>query len=97
MIKPHTTCILLNTLEYQYTNINKEVFFHRHERLDVVKYQAQLWQKLEVLGLYLIKFCNDDFMEEKLDSVVNGPHKRPVILITYDKSTLLANDSQHQV
>ena len=98
VIKLRTACIWLNKLGYQYTDIKKRVFFYGHERPDVVKYRAQFLKKLEALGLYLVKFRNDGSMEEKAyssDCAVNGPNKRPVILITYDKSTFLANDGRH--
>lgn len=91
--------IWLNKLGYQYTNIKKGVFLHRHERLDVVEYQAQFLKKFEVLGLYFVEFYNNSFIEKKmylLDYVVNGLNKRLVTLIIYNESIFLANDSQHQ-
>ena len=95
VIKPRTACIWLNKLGYQYTDIKKGVFLDGHERPDVVEYRAQFLKELEALGPYLVEFRNDSSMEEKVyssDCAVNGPNKRPVILIIYDESTFLAND-----
>ena len=95
VIKPRTAYIWLNKLGYQYTDIKKGVFLDGHEQPGVVKYRAQFLKKLEALDFYLVEFCNDGSMEEKvypLDYVVGGPNKRSVILITDDKSIFLAND-----
>lgn len=57
-------------------------------------YQAQFLKKLKAFGLYLVKFCDNSFIKEKvypLDCAVNGFNKRPVIFITHDKSTFLVN------
>ena len=100
VIKPCTARIWLNKLGYQYTNIKKGVFLDGHERPNVVEYQAQFLKELEALDPYLVEFCNDSSMEEKVypsDCAVSGPNKRPVILITHDESTFLANDGQYQV
>ena len=100
VIKSRTICIWLNKLGYQYINIKKEVFFNGYKWPDMVEYWAQFLKKLEALGSYLVKFYNNSSMEKKayfLDCAVNGPNKRPVILITYDKSIFLANNSRYQV
>ena len=95
VIKPRTACIWLNKLGYQYTDIKKRVFLNGHERPDVIEYRAQFLKELEAFGPYLVEFRNDGSMEEKAypsDCAVNGPNKRPVILITHDESTFSAND-----
>lgn len=64
----------------------------------MIEYQAQFLKELETLGPYLVKFCYDGSMKEKAylsNCTVDGPNKRPIILITYDKSTFLINNSQH--
>ena len=99
VIKPRTARIWLNKLGYQYTYIKKGVFLDGHERPDVVEYRAQFLKKVEALGPYLVKFRDDGSMKEKVypsDCAVNGPNKRPVILITYDESIFSANDGRHQ-
>ena len=96
MIKPRTARIWLNKLGYQYTDIKKGVFLDEHERSDVIEYRAQFLKKLEALDLYLVEFCDDGSMEEKVyssDFAVGGSNKRQVILITHNESTFLANDS----
>ena len=65
VIKPRTTCIWLNKVGYQYTNIKKSVCFDGYERLDIVEYQAQFLKKLEALGLYLREIYNDNSIERK--------------------------------
>lgn len=43
-----------------------------------------------------MKFRNDSFIEKKmypLDFVINSPNKKLVIVIIYDKSIFLANNS----
>lgn len=65
----------------------------------MVKYRAQFLKELEADGLYSVKFRDDGSMEEKVypsDCAVNGPDKRPVILITHYESTFSANDGRHQ-
>lgn len=60
---------------------------------------ASFLKKLEALGSYLVEFCDDGLIEPKvcsLDYAINSLNKRSVIFIIYDKSTFLANDSQHQ-
>lgn len=94
VIKPRTPPIWLNKLGYQYTDIKKGVFLNEHERPDVVEYQAQFLKELEALGPYLVKFRDDGSMEEKVypsDCAVNGPNKRPIILITHDEGIFSAN------
>lgn len=86
----------MNKLGYQYTDIKKWVFFDGHEQPDVIKYCGQFFKKLEILSLYLVEFYKNGFIEPKIylsDCAVNGPNKRPVIFITYNKSTFLANDN----
>lgn len=61
----------------------------------MIEYSALFLKELELLGHYLVEFRDDDSMEEKvypLDYAVNGPNKRPVILITYGERTFSAND-----
>ena len=41
VMKPHTACIWLNKLGYQYIDIKMCVFLDGHERLDVIEYRAQ--------------------------------------------------------
>lgn len=46
-----------------------------------------------------MKFHDDSSMEKKVypsDCAVHGPNKGPIIPITHDESTFLANDGQHQ-
>ena len=62
VIKPRTAHIWLNKLGYQYTDIKKEVFLDGHEQTNVIEYQAQFLKELEVHGLYLVKFRDDDSM-----------------------------------
>lgn len=95
VIKLRTACIWLNKLEYQYTDIKKCVFLDEHERLDMIEYRTQFVNKLEVIGPYLLEFRDDGSMEKKVypsNCTVNGPNKRPVILITHDESTFSANN-----
>lgn len=45
-----------------------------------------------------MEFYKDGSMEPKIylsNCAVNGPNKRPIILITHNKSTFLANDNWH--
>lgn len=47
----------------------------------------------------MVKFCNDNFIEKKVylsNYIINSSNKKLVILITYDKSTFLANDDWYQ-
>lgn len=65
----------------------------------MVEYRAQFLKELEAPGPYLVEFRNNGSMEEKVypsDCAVNGPNKRPVILITHDENTFSANDGRHQ-
>lgn len=55
----------------------------------MVEYRAQFLKELEAFGPYLVAFRNDSSMKSKvypLDYVVNGPSKRPVIVITHDET-----------
>lgn len=50
---------------------------------------------MEVVGLYIVEYHNDNSMKEKLypsNWTVNSLNKRVVIFITYDESIFLAND-----
>ena len=62
----------------------------------MIEYQAQFFKKLKVLDLYLVKFYNDSFIEEKAyfsDCTVIGSNKRLVIFNIYNESTFLVNNS----
>lgn len=66
----------------------------------MIKYRVWFLNKLKALGFYLVKFCDNNFLEEKMypsNIVVNSQNKRPVIIIKYKKNTFLINNSQNQV
>lgn len=45
-----------------------------------------------------MKFCNNGSIKKKVyfsDFAVNSSNKKPIILITNDENTFLANDSQY--
>lgn len=65
----------------------------------MIKYWTQFLKKLEAFDLYLIKFYKNSFIEKKVyfsDYIINNLDKKPVILITYNKSTFLIKNEWHQ-
>lgn len=99
VIRPRTARLWLNRLGYRYTDIKKGVFLDGHERPDVVQDRHYFLTELEKLSPYLVEFREDGSMVSKqypADCAVNGPNRRPCILITHDESTFSANNGRHQ-
>lgn len=65
-----------------------------------MEYCNQFLREVEAIKLYLVEFEEDGSMKSKIyleNCAVGGLNWRPIIFITYDKSTFNANDSRRQV
>lgn len=62
----------------------------------MVEYKEKFLDKMKKLLSYLIKFSKDRFMISKKylkDFAIGKPNKQLVIIIIYNESTFLANNS----
>lgn len=85
---------------YKWREIQKGVFFDRHEREDVVEYRETFLSEIKSLLPYFLEFSNDGSILPKVypaDCVVGGSNQRPIIMITNDKGTFSANDGRQKV
>ena len=76
--------------------MKKDVFVNGHKRSDVVEDRKKFLNKMEDLKPYLVKFYENGIMKDKTyppDCAIRDEDCRPVIIITYDEYTFLANDS----
>lgn len=90
----------LNCLGYKWKEVQKEVFFDGHERKDVIESWETFLNKIKSLLPYLVEFSKDGTMVSKKYSsncAVGEPGKRPVIMITHDKSIFFANNGRKKV
>ena len=90
----------LNRLGYKWKDVQKGVFFDGHEREDVVEYWKTFLEEMKSLLSYFVQFQDDGTIlpkEYPEDCAVGGPNRRPIIMITHNESTFLANDSYRKV
>lgn len=93
-IRSRTARKWLNRLGYKW-KVQKGVFFDGHEREDVRK---RFLDEMKSLLPYFVEFSEDGSMLPKIypeDCVV--PNRRPIIMITHDKSTFSANNGRQKV
>ena len=94
-IKSRTVRKWLQHLGFEYKDVKKDVFVDGHEWSDVVEDRKRFLNKIKDLKPYLVEFNEDGTMKDKMyppDCVVGGEDCRPVIIITQDECTFLAND-----
>ena len=80
---------------FEYKDMKKDIFIDGHKRSDLVEDCKRFLNKMENLKPYLVEFNEDGTMKDKtypLDCAIGGENRRPVIIITYDECTFLAND-----
>lgn len=96
-IRSRTARRWLNQLGYKWQNVQKGVFTDGHERPDVIEYRKTFLADMSALLPYLVEFQEDGSILEKQypqDCAVNGPNRRPIIMITHDESIFSANDGR---
>ena len=99
-IRSRTAQKWLNRLGYKWKEVQKEVFFKRHEHEDVREYRKTIFNEMKSLLPYFVEFFEDGTMVPKEypdDFAVGGPDRRPIIMITHDESTFSANDGRRKV
>ena len=75
--------------------MRKDVFVDGHEQSDVVEDRKNFLYKMEELKPYIVEFDENGAMKPKVylaDCVIGGNNWQPVIVITHDKCTFLANN-----
>ena len=80
---------------FKYKDMKKDVFINGHKQSDVVENCKRFLNKTEDLKSYLVEFNEDDTMKDKTylpDCAVKGEDCRPIIIITHNECTFLAND-----
>lgn len=98
-IRSRTARRWLNRLGYNWQDVKKGVFLDGHEREDVVQYRHEFLKEMKEMQPYLVQFSEDGSMKEKIypeGCIVNGPGRRPIVMITHDESIFSANDGKHQ-
>lgn len=94
-IKSRTVCKWLYKLGFKYKNVKKNVFVDKYEQPDVVEDCEKFLNIMKDLKPYLVEFEEDESMKTK-NYLNHCAIKRDVhcsvIVITYDKCTLFAND-----
>ena len=76
------------------------MFFDRYECQDMIEYREIFLNEMKSLLPYFMEFFKDDTMipkEYSDDYTVERPDQRPIIMITYDKSTFSTNDRCRKV
>lgn len=76
------------------------MFFDGHERENVVEYRKTFLKEIKLLLSYFIEFQDDSTFlpkEYPKNFTVNGPNQQLIIIITYDESIFLANNSRQKV
>ena len=66
----------------------------------MVKYRETFLDEMKALLPYFVEFSEDGSILPKVylkDCAVSGPNKRPIIMITHNESTFLANDGQQKI
>ena len=99
-IRSRTARKWFNRLGYKWKEVQKGVFFDGHEREDVVDYRELFLDNMKALLPYLVEFKEDGFIlpkEYSKDCAMGKSDQKPIILITHDKNTFLANDDCHKV
>ena len=99
-IRSRTARKWLNRLGYKWKDEQKVFFFDGHEREDVMKYQETFLEEMKSLLPYFVEFQDDGIIlpqEYPENYAVGGPNQQPIIMITHDESTFLANDSCRKV
>ncbi len=99
-IRSKTARKWLNRLGYKWKDVQKGVFFVGHEREDVVEYRGIVLEEMKALLPYFVKFKEDSTILPKKypeNCAVGSSNRRPIIMITHDKSTFSANNSRRKV
>ena len=76
------------------------MFFDGQERENVMEYRETFLNEMKSLLSYFVEFFEDGTMVSKEypdDCEVEGPDRRPIIMITHDESTFSANDGRRKV
>ena len=82
---------------YKWKEVQKGVFINGHEHKDVVEYKKTFLKEIKLLLTYFLKFSEDGSILEKDypdDYAVGRPDRRPIIMITHDENTFLANNGR---
>lgn len=90
----------LNQLGYKWKEVQKGVFLDRNKREDLVEYRKTFLNQMKVLLPYFVKFNEDGSILFKVyleDCRVGGSNKNPIIMITYNESSILANNGRQKV
>lgn len=94
-IKSRTAWNWLRKLGFEYKDVKKDVFIDGHERPDVVKDRQKILKVIKELEPYLVEFNEDGTIkanEYPSYCAIEGANRQPVIVITHDESTSIAND-----
>ena len=94
-IKSRTARNWLYKLGFEYKDVRKDVFIDGHEQPDVIEDRKKFLNTMKDLEPYLVEFEEDGSIKTKEypdDCAVGGDKRRPVIVITHDGCTFLAND-----
>ena len=94
-IKSRTAWKWLHRLGFEYKDVKKDVFVDGHEWSDVIEDCKRFLKKIEDLKPYLVEFNENGTMRDKTyppDYAVGDEDCRPIIIITHDEYTFLAND-----
>ena len=65
-----------------------------------MEYWETFLEEMKSLLPYLVEFQDDNTIlpkEYSKNCAVDGPNRRPIIMITHDESTFSANDSRQKV
>lgn len=99
-IRSRTARKWLNRLGYKWKEVQKGVFYDGHEREDIVEYRKKFLEEMKKLLPYFVEFGEDGSILPKEypdDCAIGEPNRRPIIMITHDESTFLANDGRQRV
>lgn len=76
-------------MRYKWKKVQKDVFFEKHEKEDIVKYKKTFFNKMKLLLPYFGKFLEDRSILPKIyldNYAVGGPNWRSIIMIIHNES-----------
>lgn len=77
--------------------LERGFFFDGHEWEEVVEYRETFLEEMKSLLPYFVQFEEDGKIlpkEYASDCAIEGPDRRPIIMIIHDESTFSTNDSR---